>query len=259
MNPKQHRYDVTEANKHRQRTASLKNDEHIRTKRTTGDIRCYKWRLFFGDKPGELLIKPWQMENKEAVSMQVKPEQENVTRIKPNDQWCWYFDKQHDRMMLDLSNGVLFRSRFPGKMLIADAFWNTTFSVDDATLYYAFSESCSALNLNAPQTAELALNALAALRFLKPQMPKSWYFAKQNTAWHPADTDIVSVWLVDSLQPVSLLIVETTQAASLCMITQPELDLSGRIMHAGDAIKIMNDRLSPFTQWQQQKHLDRVV
>ncbi|MGL4860225.1 MAG: cell division protein ZapC [Enterobacteriaceae bacterium] len=165
-------------------------------------------------------------------------------KIIPNDNWLWYFDAQYERVMLDMANDMLFRSRFTPKMLIPDAFVSSSFSVEDATLYYHYSSSCRSLDqLSEQQQNELTLNALVAWRFLKPQMPKSWHFTQYLKQHCPQHGELVQVNCLQDTQTVTLLVVESGEQASLCLLAQPVLDLSGRQLLLGDAIKIMNDRL----------------
>ncbi|MGJ0636670.1 cell division protein ZapC [Xenorhabdus bovienii] len=171
-------------------------------------------------------------------------------KIRPDDQWRWHFDSEHSRVMLDLANGMVFRSRFPAKMLTDYAIMmeEMPFSVDDAALYYAFEEHFRCINIASELRAELALNGVVAFRFMKPQMPKSWYFSSFSVMTKPEQGEIVQVRLQDCGTEVLFMVAEVGDSASLCLLAQQKLELNDRVMNFCDPIKIMNDRLMPYTE-----------
>lgn len=109
----------------------------------------------------------------------------------------------------------------------------------------SLKKKCRDFNLSKEQKAELVLNALVAIRYLKPQMPKSWHFVSHGEMWMPMPGDAAYVWLSDTHEQVNLLVVESGENAALCLLAQPCVVIAGRAMQLGDAIKIMNDRLKP--------------
>ncbi|MCX8660727.1 cell division protein ZapC [Gilliamella sp. B2889] len=164
--------------------------------------------------------------------------------FRPTDSWRWYFDKEYDSLMLEISSEMLFRCNYASKILIPDVFDEFSFSVDDATAYYLFYDSCQSLALSDSQKIELSINAIVASNFLKPQMPKSWYFSQQPMLYNPKVADIVEVNLQESGQRVCLLVVEAGENASLCIIAQPTFIAMNKTFYFSEAIKVMNDRLA---------------
>ncbi|MDX8000335.1 cell division protein ZapC [Xenorhabdus sp. Reich] len=182
-------------------------------------------------------------------------------KIRPDDQWRWYFDPEHSRVMLDLANGMVFRSCFPAKILTdyAITMKEMSFSVDDAALYYAFEEHSRRINMAPALRAELALNGVIAFRFIKPQMPKSWYFSSFSLAQKPEHGEIVQVRLQDCGTEVPFMVAESGDNASLCLLAQQKLALNDRVMNFCDPIKVMNDRLIPYIEPTQISIYDRAI
>lgn len=180
--------------------------------------------------------------------------------LKPNNIWKWYFDTKLNALMLDLGQEMIFRVTIEKKNLVPDAFTPCSFSVDDAALFNAYKEEISHIDLSEPRKTELVLNAVAARRFHKPFLPKSWYFHPQGEEGSPEEGAIVE--LVTEFGTGQFIVIENTGNASLCMLAQElpfELN-ENKTMHFCDAIKVMNDRIfiTPKARLQQRHSFDMV-
>lgn len=165
-------------------------------------------------------------------------------KIRPSDNWRWYFDEQLDALMLDIANGMVFKSRYTSRMLTVDAFSCSPFTVSDATNYYHLYDSCAVLQLSEPLKVELILNAIVAGSYLKPLMPKSWYFTQQPRLFKPQKYEMVVASVHSTGECIRLLVIETGEKASLCLIAEPNVMIEGKNFVLADAVKVMNDRLA---------------
>lgn len=163
--------------------------------------------------------------------------------LKPNNTWKWYYDKKLQSLMLDLGQEMVFRVTIAKKNLVPDAFLENQFSTDDIAVFQIYWDGISDLDLSSSLKAELALNAVAAQRFHKPFLPKSWFFQQQQQMISAEKGTIVALATQTGIG--QFLLIENSGTASLCMLAQENsLELNDdRTMHFCEAIKVMNDRL----------------
>lgn len=146
--------------------------------------------------------------------------------------------------MLDLGEGMLFKTNLPRKLIVDCAIGINEFSVDDASAYQTYKEQIALLGLSEPRQAELALYCVAAKRFHKPVQPKSWFFESlSNGDFELEEGDFVQ--LATSTGESTFIVLEVGECASLCASVSLEaFQLNGiKALCFGQAIKVMHDRM----------------
>ncbi|MGF1765119.1 cell division protein ZapC [Aliivibrio kagoshimensis] len=164
--------------------------------------------------------------------------------LKPSDTWNWYYDTESKALMLDLGMEMVFRVNLPVKSLVDCALQSNEFTVDDAANYHMFIDQINHLPISEPRRAELALNCVAAKRFLKPLLPKSWFFDYQSTGYAPAEAEIIS--LANTLGEGHFIVIESCESASVCMLVDLEpcaLNETKQLTFS-QPIKVMHDRMT---------------
>ena len=164
--------------------------------------------------------------------------------LKPTNEWKWYFDAELGKLMLHLGQEQsAFSVSISRRNLIADAYSSTPFSVDDASCLLTYQDAINETGLPGACQTELVLNAVAAKRFHKPFLPKSWFFHPHNAAVAPMEGSLIE--LVTSTDSAQFIVIENTGSASLCMLAQTaDFQLNeNKSMQFCDTIKVMNDRI----------------
>lgn len=161
--------------------------------------------------------------------------------LKPNNNWKWYFDTKTKSLMLDLGEYV-YRVGITPRFLIEDAKNPNSFSVDDALHYENFVEAVACLDVVDNRNLEIALNAVASMRFHKPVLPKSWFFTTSEQYLTPIGGQVVT--LSNSLNQGRFFVVENFGDASMCCCIEESFHLNDRKeIRLGEMIKVMNNRM----------------
>lgn len=161
--------------------------------------------------------------------------------LQPNDQWQWHYDAKSDRLMLELSDEMIFATEYQGRQLVPASFTTQPFCVDDASLYYQLMDNATDLNWSVPHQVQLVLNAIAVSRFYKPLMPQSWFFIELGQQLMPERGELV-VMHTQHGEGV-FMVIEAGEQASVCLNLTEELMLSGnKLMPRFAVIKVMNNR-----------------
>lgn len=166
--------------------------------------------------------------------------------LKPSDKWTWFYDDSEGHLMLDLGDGMLFKTNLPRKLIVDCAIGINEFSVDDASAYQTYKEQIAHLGLVEARQAELALYCVAAKRFHKPVQPKSWFFDSLSDGnFTVEEGDFVQ--LDASGTSGTFIVLEVGECASLCAsVSLEEFQLnSAKSLAFGQAIKVMHDRMQP--------------
>ncbi|MGY3885821.1 cell division protein ZapC [Aeromonas aquatica] len=174
--------------------------------------------------------------------------------IQPNDNWQWHYDAQDDRLMLDLSDRMIFATEYKGRQLVPCSFTTQPFCVDDAALYYQLMDKIAELNWSTPHQVQLVLNAIAVSRFYKPLMPQSWFFNEQHAQCALETGTLVCMQTAHGKG--EFMVIEAGEQASVCLnLTEDLILTTSKILPRFGVIKVMNNRMqlrvAPAAQYRQ--------
>ena len=165
--------------------------------------------------------------------------------LRPTGDWQWLYDKNQQRLTLDLGSELIFVSHYEKKHLSSDAMISQGFSLEDMEYYLKLQQELEGISCgrNRAELTQIALNATAAHKFHRPIMPKSWFFKRSDVKVH--FTRLVE--LNTEFNSALALVIEHEQGAVTCMLVDQELQLTDtKFMKSFDVIKVMPDCLEQF-------------
>lgn len=158
--------------------------------------------------------------------------------LRPSERWYWNYSKQHDRLLLDLSDEAQFCAPFSaGQLLHLPT--QQALSMAEAEAFWAIDHSLQSLELPAAVRLELCLTALSC-QFLQQQAHKSWYF-QQGT--HCTAT-LYEVVTLRGLSSQCALVVAAEPDCVSCLLLGDVSTLAGKMVPRLAVIRVLRNRIS---------------
>lgn len=162
--------------------------------------------------------------------------------------WYWFYHLESHSLRLNMTE-FTFVTACKSSKLLPNAKQTQSFNVADNQKYceyYAIVEE--QLAVSEATCVQIALNALAQTKFVRPEQPKSWYFLPQHKAAKRNLFDQVVVMQSEFASAEFLILEETKDCANLMLLSQ-ELQLDDRkIMRQFECVKVLHDRIAPLSK-----------
>jgi cell division protein ZapC len=161
--------------------------------------------------------------------------------LSPTERWSWYHCTERNQLVLDINAELAFPVPFASHLLhLPQA--AQAFTMQDAEHYWLIQEKLSDTALSNEQQLYFTLTALAALKFMRPQGHKSWYFA--DIANSKPLHALQAAELVGQ-QLVQVFILQTDADCAECLLLEDVISLIGKKLVAGTVLRLLNSRLRP--------------
>ena len=172
--------------------------------------------------------------------------------FEPNPSWYWTYSAERSRILIRVFDGQQSLS-FLCSYDLCDLFSSdvkaledTPFNVDDASFYYYVLQSIQDLPYAPMERLELALNAVTIRKFYCKGLKSLGNLKKFSLLRRmPIDCEVFSVQDMSNSEPGDVLVINSYEKSSVCIVLATGLYASGRCYEFLDIVVINNENFIP--------------
>ncbi|MGI5310313.1 cell division protein ZapC domain-containing protein [Rheinheimera sp. WS51] len=168
--------------------------------------------------------------------------------LTPSESWQWNYCQKRDRLLLDISDELVFCSPFCAAQLVAKPM-QQALSIAEAEVFWDLDKSLQALTLPDAVRLELCLTGLSCA-YLPLLAHKSWHFQQTNN--HSVEP--YSIVVIRGLSTQHAIVVSTDDECSTCLLLESITTLTGKELPRLHVVRLLNNRISPLPKSQKLRY-----